>query len=651
MRQQLPRVWARVWPWVKVIAPWVLVILPALLLNRMIQEHKVNIPFLDDWMFVHMDEKAAAGTLTWRDFFMVQMEHRMAFVRAVILAFHQFSPGNYTGQMWLSWLLLCLTAVNIGILLRKTTGAPFRVWWPLLALASAALFSPVHYRIVLWAMMFQVICPAFFLSLALVALLSRWPTVVKFLVAMLAAQCATQCFASGILVWILIVPMILWSGAFKDARTRWLFLGAWLAVFLVTMGLYFHDLKNEVDPQFSYKQGEEQTMGRNLGSFLKEPGKALDFVIRFLGCHLGRGWSISVMTASYWTGLASLLLVLAASLFWLLRFRDVTLRHRLLPWLLFGGYSVGTAALTALGRSWASQSGDNAIHARYTIHAVPLTIAAAVLVWLIARELRHRRPHWNKLVIESVTAAAYILIVLQAVSWTYGWRMMAVWESSRLRGAANTLFFKTVYQTEGDIAGMREMARKSDDLGLLAPPMLQNARLDNFALTPKLLSQNTALFRLCELQPGEGIPRATVEGYACLPNRTRVADAVLFTYKDRTDGHWHIFHVCQVMGMPLYLGDLMARDLQFTHVPRDLEQEGLSRFRGSFSFEQLPPGEHRIMAWALDYKTQRVYPMPGYFELDTTKVRIKKLGNDPQAVNLDWFIEKAKGNPNWELLK
>ena len=657
------------------IVPVLLVILPAFLLNRMIQAHKVNIPFLDDWMFVHMDEKLAAGALAWQDFFMVQMEHRMAFVRAVIMLFHHFSPGNYTGQMWLSWFFLVGTLVNVAILLRKTTGAPFRVWWPLLVLASLALFSPVHYRIVLWAMMFQVICPAFFLSTAMVALLATWPSalmrtkpvfqsggqqlllswlgmLVRFLIAMLCAQCATQCFATGILVWVLMIPMILWSGAIRSGLQRYAFLGLWLITFVVTMALYFHDLKNETDPQFSYKQGEDQTMGRNIDSFVKHPSKALEFVIRFLGCHLGRGWSVSVMDASLWLGGLSLLLVALACVFWVLRFKDVSMRQKLLPWILFGGYSVGSGVLTSLGRSWASSTGDNAIHARYTIHAVPLTIALGVIVWMVARELRQRRPKWNKAVLETVTAGAYMLVVVQVVAWTYGWRMMGVWESSRLRGAANTQFFKSVYQAEGDIAGNRDLARKADDLGLLKPPMLTNKRLDNFSLIPKLLNQNTALFKSCNYQASDDGGKVLVEGYACLPNRTRVADAILFTYKDRTDGHWEIFHVCQVRGMPLYLVDLMARDLQFVHTPPGpLGQEGLAGFEGSFSLDQLPPGEHRIMAWTLDYATQRVYPMIGYFEIDTTKTRVKKLGSDPKEVNLHWFLEKGRGNPNWELLK
>ncbi|HEY2573697.1 MAG TPA: hypothetical protein VGH65_06500, partial [Verrucomicrobiaceae bacterium] len=91
---------------------WLLVITPPLALLLLIRDTAVNIPFLDDWMFVHMFEKERAGTLTLHDFFAVQMEHRMAFVRAVILLLHKAWPTDYTTWMWVSWLLLVLTYFN-----------------------------------------------------------------------------------------------------------------------------------------------------------------------------------------------------------------------------------------------------------------------------------------------------------------------------------------------------------------------------------------------------------------------------------------------------------------------------------------------------------------------------------------------------------
>ncbi|HSJ03934.1 MAG: hypothetical protein ACAI34_15645 [Verrucomicrobium sp.] len=641
------------WPLLWSVGRWLLILLPAVFLNRMIQEYKVNIPFLDDWMFVHMDAKVAAGTLSWQDFFTVQMEHRMAFVRAVIMLCHWAWPGEYTQQMWVSWILLVLTTLNVGLLLRRTTHAPFAVWWPLLVLASLSIFSPVQYRIVLWAMMFQVACPAFFLSSVLVVTLQKkWPAWLRILLAVVCAQCASQSFATGLLLWVLMVPMIWWSGAFRPGTERTVSLIAWGLVAGASLFLYFHNLKNEVDPQFAYKQGEEQTMGRNVGEFVRHPKTSVAFVVRFLGCHLARGSSLSLMHTSLWLGAVSLILTGTCVGYWWRFFKDQDLREKMLPWLLFGGYSVGAAVLTSLGRSWASSTGDNAVHARYVIHAVPLTVALVVLVWMVANHLWLQRPGLRRFILQALTAGSFTLIFLQAISWTFGWRMMAVWESSRLRGAANTQFYKLPLTVEGDVAGNRSLAREADDLKQLRPPMLTNSRLNNFSLSPKLLSGNSAELSACVVQTSDEGTFGSVWGYACLANRERVADAVMLTYKDPKDGHWNIFHVTQVTGLPLYFVEVMARDLQFTHVPEGhLPNEGLARFSGRFSFDQLPAGVHRVMAWALDYRTRRVFPMRGYYLVDTTKGRIKKLGMDPKAVNLDWFIEKGLGKENWESLK
>ena len=80
--------------WLWLVAAWVCILLPVVLLARLMRENLVNIPFLDDYMFTPMFEKARNGfaftfahddnVLTLHDFFLVQMEHRLAFVRALI---------------------------------------------------------------------------------------------------------------------------------------------------------------------------------------------------------------------------------------------------------------------------------------------------------------------------------------------------------------------------------------------------------------------------------------------------------------------------------------------------------------------------------------------------------------------------------------
>jgi hypothetical protein len=568
------------------------------------------------------------------------------------MLFHKLAPANYTSQMWLAWAMLLGTAINVFLLLRRSTGAKFAFFWPVMVLATIAIFTPVQYQIVLWAMMFQVTAPAFFLSTTMVALLAPRPLWVRFSIGVFCAIAATLSFASGILVWLLPLPLMLLPGVIRVPRHRLMYVALWLAAFAVTMGLYFHNLKNETDPQFSYKQqGDQETLHRDFKAFFSHPTDALAFVFRLLGSHLARGTNVSVMDASLVIGGLSYILWAGAWIYWWRRFDDAGLRRQMLIWLVFGSYSVGAATLIAMGRLWATRSGENAVSARYVIHAVPLTVALAVLLWMIARDIKRRHPLVRKRAMQTAVGFAVALLMLQAISWAHGWRMMAVWSSSRLRGAANTLFYNTIFQVEGDIAANRSYARKANELNLLDPPMLKNTRLDNFRVSPQALNVNTA--QLSELTVEEIYenddsdvkrPIMVARGYASLPVRTRVADAVIFTRRVPSDGHWEIFHVAQVAALPLYLVETISRDMQFIHLPGNhLAQEGVGRFEARFDPAQhLPPGEHIIAAWALDYRQQLVYPISGYFSVETTKAHVKKLGSDPKSAKLQQLLDNAK---------
>lgn len=630
--------------WRSVIS-WLLVILPVVGLFLLIREFGVNMPFLDDWMYVGMYEKERAGNLTLHDFFMVQMEHRMAFVRGMMMVFYKLFPGNWTIHMYFSWLLLALTYVNVAVLLRKTTGQTFRVWWPLLALAGLVIFCPVQYRIVLWSMMFQVAALGFFLSLLLVTLLSGLPIWLKWIIGIVCASCATQCFASGILLWMLPLPLVWWSSrAVRGRMAKAVFTVAWLVVFGVTMKLYFTNLVNEVEPMFAYKQGEEETMRRDVKGMLQNPGRSSAYVFRFLGNHLSRGTSFSVMDASLFIGVVSVLLYLGALGYMIWQWRREELRERLMPWLLFGGYSVATAGLVAMGRMWASPSGDNAISPRYVIHAVPLTVALIALAWIIAHDRLGKNREKSGPGLRWVQRGGMVLLTVLLLSWAQGWRLMEMWHSSRLRGAVNARFYNVLYQVEDAVPANRDHARRAEKLGLMKPPMLTDLRLSNFRAVPLLLSSNTASFRSLEIVPDEKEGhRAMVKGFACLRGRERVADGVFFTRRIPEDGSWHIFHVVQVSGLPFYLMETLNKDTQFVHVPSgNLAQDALAGFSGSFSLSQVPAGVHDIMAWAYDAQEDSVYPMTAYYQLDTRgpAPRVKKLGTNPASVHIDKFLKR-----------
>ncbi|HEY2574040.1 MAG TPA: hypothetical protein VGH65_08220, partial [Verrucomicrobiaceae bacterium] len=471
--------------------PWILVLASPAMLGWLVKIHHVNFPFLDDWMFVNQFEKEPNGFLwtfakddvhlTLHDFFRVQMEHRLAFVRVVVFALHKIWPTDYTKWMWVGWLMLVLTYHNIAILIRRTTGVAFSQWWPLLALAGLAIFSPLQYRVVLWAMMFQVACPGFFLSAALVAFTSRWPAWVKWVVGVICASLGTQSLASGLLIWVLPLPLLFWGGAIGKTRTRWIFTAAWLVVFAITVKLYFTDLVNEEDHAFTYGTPiGARALDHDVGQFLGHPGRWIPYVMRFLGNHLGRGNGMAVMDGALLAGTISFALYVFACIYCLVHFRRAELRQKLLPWLLFGSYSIASGLLVCMGRLYASGSGDNVLASRYVIHAVPLTVSLIVLVWLIGRDLREQKPSWMPASFLPCTGAAATIILL--LPWPYGCRLMEMWQSSRLRSATTTMFFKTKLSLQDYVPGNRGHAKRADDLHLLSPPMLTNTRLDNFKM-------------------------------------------------------------------------------------------------------------------------------------------------------------------------
>jgi len=614
---------------------------------QLIANHQVNIPFLDDWMFVHQFAKVPNGFLwtlaqddthlTIHDFFRVQMEHRLAFVRAVILALHKLWPADYTKWMWTGWLLLALTYLNIAILLRRTTGLPFRKWWPLLALAGLAVFSPLQYRVVLWGMMFQTVCPAFFLSSALVALTSRWPAWIKWIAGVVCASLGTQTMASGLLLWVLPLPLIFWGGAVEGRRARWIFTIAWTLIFGITLKLFFTNLVNEEDPAFTYGLAVgAKSLEQDTSAFMRDPGRSIPYVLRFLGNPLGRGSGFAVMDAALWAGAVSLALFAAAALYFLARFRREDLRRRLLPWLLFGSYSIACSVLVCMGRLHASASGDNALAPRYIVHAVPLAVSLIALGWLIAQDLLEQKTvrRIDPLMPCAGVAVACVLLV----PWPHGCRLMEMWESARLRGATTTMFLKTGLTLEEYVPCNRKHAKLADSLGLLAPPMLRNTRLDNFKLSSDTGTALTAEWRQLSIgtEPGGETPVGRVHGHAALPGRTRVADGVFFTFRDESDGSWRIFHVEQVAAMPMFLLDTLSRDVQFVHFhasPDDEavgKREAVSEFNGTFPLAQLPMGASEVVAWVFDYRRQQVSPISGCFRIDTEKRTVERVAADPR---------------------
>jgi hypothetical protein len=161
----------------RVVLFFVLGSLPAFFLFGDIRRTAVNVPFMDDWQFIPLLEKAKNGTLTFQELWAPHDEHRLLLPRIIIIAAMFASKGDYRVQWCISFLAVEIISLCFLWLLVGLNGERFGVWvtW---FLANIALFSPIQFQNWLWPMQFAYFLPYTFLALCLCTLCSgRWHAV------------------------------------------------------------------------------------------------------------------------------------------------------------------------------------------------------------------------------------------------------------------------------------------------------------------------------------------------------------------------------------------------------------------------------------------------------------------------------------------
>jgi hypothetical protein len=575
----------------------------------------VNVPFMDDYVWLPFYEKIAKREFTFSDFFFVQMEHRLTVPCFLAWLCNHLSPGRITWHNWISFGELLLTLFNLGFLICRTCGTGWRVRLPLIAMTSWLVFSPAQFSTLLWSDCFSSFMPTTFLTSALVIFHLRLIPTLKFVLCAVCAVLASHSFASGIQVWLLMVPLILWSDAIVGGIVRKRFFMAWGLAAVITMALYFHGLTNQAQEEFSYHQGHEETLTKHMGAFIGSPINSSRFVLIFAGALLGRGSFADVKDATLVTGIALVGILIFSIVFAVRHFKDSSLRTRLLPWLALGVYTCGTGAMVGLGRLYASLNMDGALWNRYTVHAVPISVSAVVMIFIVCSHLVCSRAALQETLHRIQSGLSGAFLILLVCGWSYGLKQMEAWNSSRLRDATCQLFAKVLDHSDidGPTSGNLHYASRMDDLGLLRPAMLKDRRLSNFNFSEAAISPRTARLDVLETS---GHRKFEAEGFAFLPGHERVADGVFLTYRDEKD-QWVIFAVGQVKEPPMYLNRFLSVDMQFLHQPFKSFRHVYGAFNIRFDIEEIPPGRREIAAWAFDFKKQTARRIPGRFKIDT----------------------------------
>ena len=237
-------------------------ILPAVFLLADIYFFAVNVPFMDDWQFVPLLEKAKEGTLSFRDLWAPHDEHRLFLPRIIVIASMFASGGDYRVQSFITFVVVAIISGSVLLwLLTRLNGTRKSVLWAWV-LVNVALFSPIQFHNWLWPMQFAYFLPYTFLALCLCALYARIAALPKFALAALFALAGNYSFVQGNLIWPAVLPVIVFAPDILAKQARKKFAIAWLFLGAVAVTLYFRGLEhNSAAPDYAYgHEGVPPTM-------------------------------------------------------------------------------------------------------------------------------------------------------------------------------------------------------------------------------------------------------------------------------------------------------------------------------------------------------------------------------------------------------
>lgn len=343
--------------------------LPAFFLFGEIRRNAVNVPFMDDWQFVPLLEKASQGELSFGDLWASHDEHRLLVPRIVIIASMFAFKGDYRVQCCISFLVVEVISLCFLWLLLRLNGERLGVWITWL-LANIALFSPIQFHNWLWPMQFAYFLPYTFLALCICALYLRINARWKFGLAAGCALAGTYSFVQGNLIWVVILPIILLAPGILSELARRRFAVGWLLLGLLAAVLYFYGLDhNSAAPAYAYGHQGVPPIFSTFEQLRAHPAATVAqmgfFITGMFGNDIARG--LPVLDNLVLVRRAGAVLALAF-LFGYAAWRKGAFKQRALPWVCLLFFSFLTAGLVPtrsglfqLGRSIFPEEGSTII--------------------------------------------------------------------------------------------------------------------------------------------------------------------------------------------------------------------------------------------------------------------------------------------------
>lgn len=575
-----------------------LAIIPAALILTLILKYGVDVPYWDEWQYVTFFEKFSQSTLSLSDLFAQQNEYRQFFPNLIFVGLGWLTKWNKRYELLVSFALACLVSFNVYRLGKSTIGGTPLRRMTVYFLANVLIFSPVQYQNWLLGMQIIYFMPIACLTTCLVVAYSKLSTRAKVLSGIFLAAVSTFSSANGILCW-LVLPLLIWPNSRRElAKKKWLVL-AGVVGFLVSVALYF--------------KGYQKTVGHpSLLESLIHPLKASGYFLILLGNGVEVGEIIflrdpvgaahKVIAGA--TGLTMIVLFVVSAL----RIqKDTDMARPAAGWLMLGIYSILTAVLVTIGR--AGFGIEQAFSSRYTTFTLYLPIALVHLLPIILD--RHNMAECRITIRNKVLlyALASGVIVSHLLIYPFNIKQLSGFSKSLSQSKACVLLVNVI---EGDclrwsypsVEYLKLAANKLDRLSFFRPGLIKTHRVQDIA-TPE--AQSTGYGSLDAIvQTGEDA--YTASGWAVLPQRGDVADAILLTY-DRADGDSVIFALANTRDVRAVVARILGMGS-----PADY-----ASWQKRFSVKGLAASPVVITAWAFDARNGKAARLEGIYVISKTK--------------------------------
>lgn len=566
--------------------------IPAILAAYVQIKHWINIPIWDEWdtpgiVLVH----AAQHQLTWSDLLGQHNESRKFFPRLLYLALATLFGWDVRHGMLLTLLSAGAASMFALRYLLAPAGKLIQMAFIPWLLINALLFGPSQYENFLCGNSFEILVPVLALLGCIAVNLSEQSLWKKVAWNSLLAIIANYTFAHGMTLWPLALPIPNAAERQSGARLRRLApaYATYVLIAALVIGCYFI--------------GYERPGIAPPSATISQLPQLLEFMMVWLGSVL-RSSSVEAHAAGVFASVVLLggIVLSVVSL----RLRKVTWT-RLYPWLVLAAFSLGSGAITAVGRlnigiEFVFDTGFVSMSSvRYHLTAAFAYVAAIGLFWSLYREWLQFQVAWRLRLGITAAACAALLAVAWLFTLSMEWDRVRAFEQSRKQARTAVIWSNIVPENPAllfayppDPNFPRRVAEMRS-LGVLRLPEISPRIVTAIRAIPE-----TSTIDAGTLDAGEpyGATGFRIQGWARNPRRNISADTVVIGWEE--NGALH----------PFVVGATGERrpDVAAAFKSSSLGDAG---FDQRFDLSTLPRQALRLRVWAVDSETEEIFPVHG----------------------------------------